>query len=326
MKRSRSDYYLDESKRERKRRKKREKIRMRILTILLAVIVLLLGFILLFHAQKITVTGNEYCTQEEILKGLKKDPFSSNTFYLWLKYNYTDAELLPQVEDCEVHMKNPWTIELQVYEKTIIGYLEINNQFIYFDKDGTVLQMSNQATIEGIPRIEGIEVTLSDVKEYEQLPVKDKDIFSTVLEVTTEVQNCSQWPDRIVFENDEVKLYFGNIRVLLGTGNMTEKIAQIQPILEKLQESYPDTAGTLHLENYSSTYRIINFQPGETDDTEQSADAATDQTTDQTTDDSTDQDVDDVDDQSMEEDVDQSSYDEEDQYDYDSDEQYQYEQ
>ena len=55
-------------------------------------------------------------------------------------------------------------------------------------------------------------------------------------------------------------VYFGIVEVLLGSGNYEEKIQQVPPILEKLAELYPDTAGTLHLENYDPESESIRFR------------------------------------------------------------------
>ena len=51
--------------------------------------------------------------------------------------------------------------------------------------------------------------------------------------------------------------------MLLGNGSYEEKLQQVDPILEKLNELYPDTAGTLHLENYNSDSESIRFVPAE---------------------------------------------------------------
>ena len=258
---------------------RRKKAIFRLLAVGLTLLILTLAIVLVFHIQTIKVTGNQYCTKEEVVKWLQKDKLSSNSLYVWLKYNYTDAEKLPFVEDCEIRLENPWTVEVQVYEKSITGYLELNNQFIYFDKDGTVLKMSDQASVDEVPRIEGIDVVLSEVKEFSQLPVTDKKIFSNVLDVTKEVQNNGLTPDRILFEDGEATLVFGNIKVVLGQDNMTEKIAQIQPILEKLAEKHPDITGVLHLENYSKDNQVINFQPQEEQNTSENQSTSEGQST-----------------------------------------------
>lgn len=273
MKSVRKDYYLDESAGMRKGKKKREGVFSGLLILVLGIVILILAFILLFHIQKIEVTGTQYCTESEVISWLKKDKYASNSLYVWVKYNYTDVKQLPLVEASEISMKNPWTIQVRIYEKSIIGYLEVSGQYLYFDKDGTVILLTDQESVEGVPKIEGIPVALSEVKAHEQLPVEDKEIFSVVLEVTKEVQNCKLTPDRILFENEDVTLEFGNITVLLGQNNMDEKIAQISPILEKLQEKFPDTAGTLHLEQYSSVNRTISFIPDKPEDDPEASDA-----------------------------------------------------
>ena len=56
-------------------------------------------------------------------------------------------------------------------------------------------------------------------------------------------------------------MYFGIVEVLLGSGGYEEKLEQVQPILDKLAELYPDTAGTLHLENYDPDSESIRFVP-----------------------------------------------------------------
>ena len=59
----------------------------------------------------------------------------------------------------------------------------------------------------------------------------------------------------------DVRLYFGIVEVLLGDGGYEEKLQQVEPILDKLAELYPKTAGTLHLENYDSASDAISFVP-----------------------------------------------------------------
>ena len=58
-----------------------------------------------------------------------------------------------------------------------------------------------------------------------------------------------------------VQVYFGIVEVLLGSGDYEAKIKQVSPILAKLAELYPDTAGTLHLENYDPESESLRFVP-----------------------------------------------------------------
>ena len=165
------------------------------------------------------------------------------------------------MEGADISLKNPWTIRIRVYETSIIGYLELNGKYIYFDKDGVVALIADLESVDGVPKIEGINLTTADVKAHKVLPVEDTEIFDSVLTVTSEVKKQELSPDRIVFEGKDVTLYFGQITALLGSGKLDEKIAQIPPILEKLSEKYPDATGTLHLENYSGSGAAISFVP-----------------------------------------------------------------
>ena len=58
-----------------------------------------------------------------------------------------------------------------------------------------------------------------------------------------------------------MQIYFGIVEVLLGDRDYEVKLQQIPPILEKLAELYPETAGTLHLENYNADSDNIRFVP-----------------------------------------------------------------
>ena len=47
----------------------------------------------------------------------------------------------------------------------------------------------------------------------------------------------------------------------MSFGVISERLAQVGPILEELKKKYPDTAGTLHLENFDSSSASIRFTP-----------------------------------------------------------------
>ncbi len=65
--------------------------------------------------------------------------------------------------------------------------------------------------------------------------------------------------DRIYFGSDgSLTLYFGEVRVLLGTGdNLDEKIMKLQYMLPELSGK----KGTLRMENYTEDTQNIPFEP-----------------------------------------------------------------
>ena len=62
-----------------KRKKKREGVWSGFLALVLGLAILILAFLLLFHIQKIEVTGNSYTSETEIVNWLKKDKYTSNS-------------------------------------------------------------------------------------------------------------------------------------------------------------------------------------------------------------------------------------------------------
>lgn len=256
-----SAYYYDEDEEIIERKRKRKHTFLKILKIIAIVITVLALFILVFHTRKINVSGNEYCTEDEVKDWILQDRLSHNTVYTWWKYNYTDAKQLPVVETMEIKIQTPWEISARVYEKSIVGYLDFGGTHVYFDKDGVVLSQTTD-TIEGVPLIEGITLDQSKIVVHESLPTEQSTAFDHIFEVSQAMETNALKADRMsISESGDVTLYTGNVTITLGDSDFADKVAQIPPILAKLQENYPGQAGTLHLESYSKTHSSINFTP-----------------------------------------------------------------
>ena len=113
---------------------------------------------------------------------------------------------------------------------------------------------------DGVPGIEGIDA--SSTKLYQKIKVKSNKLLQAILNVAVEVKNYNLKPDRIVYEDDGINLYFGDICVQLGTDITTEKMAQISPIIAKLEGK----SGVLHLEHYENDSNVITFSEEEADE------------------------------------------------------------
>lgn len=68
-----------------------------------------------------------------------------------------------------------------MYEKNIVGYVHYLGKNVYFDKDGIVVESSDQE-IEGVPLIKGL--TFDRLTMHQALNVKDASIFGTILNIT----------------------------------------------------------------------------------------------------------------------------------------------
>lgn len=243
--------YEEEEQLPRKRKKKGHKI-YAFFVLLFGVAILILSVLILFYVQKVEVTGNEYNSDQQIIDMVQNDKYSINTLYILSKYALGYGKELPCLENVKVGLKAPWTLTVSVEEKPIIGFVISGDKYAYFDKDGMVVLLSEEFR-EGLPSIEGIE--MKDVKLYQKIKSSDDKIFEEILETSQEVKKYGLSMDRMVCKEDAIYLYIGTIRVNLGNKVSSEQIAQISPIIDKLQGQ----EGTLHLENYTEGSTTITF-------------------------------------------------------------------
>lgn len=212
-------------------------------------VVLITGTILVltqFNIETIQVTGNVHYTDEEIIQMVVGDQHGKNTLFLFLKNKLQPTEDIPFVEKIDVEYISRHVITITVYEKALAGCVEFMNEYMYFDKDGIVLESSSEK-MPDIPCITGIH--FDTMVMHEPLPIEDKDFFHTVLTLTQLLQKYNLQIDDIRFtSNDEIILYHQNIRILLGDGsNIEEQISELGNILQSIEGK----SGTLYMKDYS---------------------------------------------------------------------------
>lgn len=218
----------------------------------LAAIALVVVFV--FRVQNISVEGNVHYTSEEIEAMVLTDRLSYNSLYLSLKYRNKEIRDIPFIETMSVRVDSPDSITIRVYEKSVAGYVEYMGRYMYFDRDGIVVESSETRT-EGIPQVTGIR--FDHVVLYEALPVKNTDIFQEILSITQMLSKHQITTDKIYFnESNEITLYFDNIRAKLGKDNLEEKVMRLEQILPNLSGE----SGVLDLQNYSEDRKNVTFQ------------------------------------------------------------------
>lgn len=238
----------------RKVQKKRKYGLYALLVGLIAAAILALSVFLLFHIQKIEVTGIEMLTQQEVSDWVKSDTMSGNSLYVLWKSKFRPDKLLPMMKSAEISMKNPWMIKVKIEEHKLLGGILYENEYAYFDEEGTVLKKQTES-IPGIPLVEGLGV--KKVVLNHKVKAENRKVFSYVIQVGKVVEKWELSPEKIVFNGTEATLHFGTIAVNIGDENFDDRVAQITPILEKLQGK----SGTVHLENFTMQSTLISFRP-----------------------------------------------------------------
>lgn len=246
------------------RRKKRNLFKIPLLIFVGVVVVGLIVIFGLFHVRQVDVIGNEFYSAQEIEKMVMSDSLGQNSIYLTWKYSQPDAaENLPFLSGVEVSMVNPYHVQIKVYEKTIVGYVMYSGSMVYFDKDGMVVEISQELR-EGIPPFSGISISQPVVSE--KLPVADEKFLSDIIEGAWQVYQSGLKPQEIHYdEKQQMILYFDNNRVILGdTSYMEEKLSNLKALFPQME----GLSGTLHMENYTTGTTTIPFKKGEQGDEE----------------------------------------------------------
>lgn len=242
----------------RKKKKKKEKqgIGKNILILVIAVAVLCIFLLIMdrYTVRTITVEGNVHYTNDEIVNMVMKNRLDHNSLYLSLKYRKKDIKGIPFIEKMSVNIMAPDTIKIIVYEKAVAGYIEYLGKYMYFDKDGIIVETSDEKTA-GIPQITGLQFDY--VVLHESLPIKNIEIFQSILDITQLLTKYEISVDKIYFDqNNQMTLYFQNIRVRLGDiSNIDDKIMRLKAILPQLEGQ----KGILRMENYEENTKNITF-------------------------------------------------------------------
>ena len=142
-----------------------------------------------------------------------------------------------------------------MYEKGIIGMVEYLDNYMYFDKNGIVVE-SSKKKINDIPEITGLN--FNNLALNEQLPVKDTDVFDSILALTQMLKKNDIRPDKINYNKSlEIALTFGDAKVLLGTDDsIAEKVMRLKYLMEDLF----GRKGVLHMENFNEDTKNITFE------------------------------------------------------------------
>lgn len=224
------------------------------LLIILAIILLIILFI--FFGLKINtvkVEGTQIYSEEEIKQSVFTRKFSDNILFFSIYNRMFGINKLPFVEDIEVSCDNMHTVTLHVYDKTISGCIRYMGQYVYFDKDGIVLQSMKEKK-DGVPVVTGI--TFGTFTVGEAFNVKDSSLFATIMNLSQLINHYDISVKRIHISEGEVSLYSGDIVVMLGKKEMYgDEMSALSSVLQTAEKE--GLKGTIDMESFESGDKII---------------------------------------------------------------------
>jgi cell division septal protein FtsQ len=210
-----------------------------------------------YTVKTVYVEGNVHYTEEEIKNIVMEGPLGDNSLYLSAKYKNKGIEGVPFVDVMDVDILSPDTVKIIVYEKTLVGYVKYMDTYVYFDKDGCVVESSSVRTV-GVPQIMGLE--FDHMVTGEKLAVENEGIFNQILDITKLLQKYSLTSDKIYFNGSgEITIYFGGIRVALGSesSRLEDKLMILPGVLAKLEGK----SGILQMQTYDEESGKYAFKP-----------------------------------------------------------------
>ena len=145
-----------------------------------AVIAGIIVFLLLFQLRDIRVRGNDFLTDSEVSRYIREQGGDGNSLVLLLSTKLGDYPEPPTVESMEFHMVNPWTIRVDVKEKSPAGYARRDEEYVYFDNEGMVLGVTDSQR-DGLSLVEGLDV--SKAEKGKKLTVQDSSVFEYIVRI-----------------------------------------------------------------------------------------------------------------------------------------------
>ena len=221
--------------------------------LVLSLIVLIL--LTVFRIQKFTVVGNERVSADRIEYDLCYDFKTGNTLWFSWKYrNVTSDPRAPYLSSIQAKIVSPSEVRVAVQEKKLIGYVSYNENNVYFDPDGIVLEITDEE-LDTPVLVTGI--TMDEPVLYQKLPVTNTALLRTMLSICRLMVDSGLSPDAIEFdENNNITVTIGSVRVSLGQDEyLEEKVSNLVTIYPKVANQ----SGTLNMTAFTGRYETVTF-------------------------------------------------------------------
>ncbi len=233
----------------RKRPAKKRRNRRRTLIVLGTAAALVLGVILFAWTTRITevtVTGSGRYTDEELISMIFTEDRDWNTIYAVYQDKFREHKDIPFIEKYHVSVTGLHSAKITVYEKSLAGCIEYMGTYMYFDKDGIIVESSGERT-PSVPLVTGLR--FESIVMYEKLTVEDEGIFGEILNLSQLLERYEIQVDKLSFDNSgNVDIYVGGIRVVLGSNQyMAEKISEFHDMYPQISS----LSGILYLNEYA---------------------------------------------------------------------------
>lgn len=212
------------------KKKKRNNSKKIIVIVFIAIIVL---FLATLNINDVTITGNQYYSEEQIKEIVKIDE-SSNTIAFLLKNKIKPIGEIPFLDKIDISLDSLNSLHINVYEKKVIGCTQYMSLYLYFDREGVIVETSTEKR-EEILEIKGLKY--GSAVMLQQLPVNNSKIFDGILELMQLIDKYKLDIDEVIFDSMyNITLKSAGIRIKCGQAEeLHRKISKLEKVLPELE-------------------------------------------------------------------------------------------
>ena len=237
------------SSKKRKSNKKKKSKKITILKWTSLILIILAGIIYfflspIFNINEIVITGNEKIPQEEILK-LSQVQKGNNVF---IKTKYSIIENIKEntyIGEVKIKRKLPGTLYIEVKERNISYQIEYNENYVYVDSQGYILEISQEK--QNLIILKGCNT--QEFENKKRIDEIDLEKLTMVIKVKAALKTINKFQEITYIDianKEEYVVYLETEKktIYLGDGsNLKDKVLS----LEKILESEKGIEGSIYL-------------------------------------------------------------------------------
>lgn len=190
-------------------------------------------FTVSYRLDKLTVKGLTYYEEQDFISQICSEKAKNNTILFWLEQKLKTQKKVPYIEKYDWKCIGRHEVEIEVYEKILIGCVKVMGEYLYFDKDGTIVE-SMDSQREDIPLVIGL--SYDSVVMYSRLDIEKDKIYGKILNITRLLHEYDIKARSLSFDSREnATLEIGTLTVKLGKNDVydlkIQKLADVMPSL-----------------------------------------------------------------------------------------------
>lgn len=241
--------------RPRKKRKKKHYFLRFLLVVVFCCLVYLFLSSNYFQIEKITVSGNQYYTDEEVISigGAK----TGGNLFFEAEGSQIEERLLanPYFEEVDIKRHLPNALEIVVTERAQTAAVVLGDQYVVIDEEGTVLRKT-----EVMPKITLLTgLTVSKMEEGEKLDAEEKENLATTLQILHTMEEGDLYFKKIDFSNVVIRAYIYDYLLVKGSPDQIMDAIQEGQLQKVIADLFADdiTRGTINV----SGSNYVSFSP-----------------------------------------------------------------